>query len=87
MKYKAKQAVDTFFVRMGDVGSTLCVAVGANLLGYGVRAFALFDVVLVSLWIGLALAINKARRELEGEVPTVVGLGQHEREPDAVTAR
>ena len=31
MKYKAKQAIDTFFVRMGDVSSALLVFLGAGL--------------------------------------------------------
>ena len=40
MKYKAKQAVDTFFVRMGDVASALLVYLGSDLLGLSVRGFA-----------------------------------------------
>lgn len=41
MKYQAKQAVDTFFVRMGDVASTGVVAVAGVALGLSLRAFAL----------------------------------------------
>ncbi len=47
MKYQAKQAVDTFFVRMGDVGSAILVFVLADLLGYGVRTFASINVGLI----------------------------------------
>lgn len=57
MKYKAKQAVDTFFVRMGDVSSALLVFVLASRLGGGVRAFALVDVGLILLWLVLARRI------------------------------
>jgi AAA family ATP:ADP antiporter len=64
MKYKAKQAVDTFFVRMGDVASGAWVALGAAVLGLGVRGFALTNAVLVVVWLFLAWAIVKAHREL-----------------------
>jgi len=62
MKYKAKQAVDTFFVRMGDVASGAWVALGISALGLGVRAFAFSNAVLVGIWIWLALAIVRERR-------------------------
>jgi AAA family ATP:ADP antiporter len=64
MKYKAKQAVDTFFVRMGDVASGAWVALGAAVLGLGVRGFALTNTVLVLVWLLLAWAIVKAYRQL-----------------------
>jgi len=60
MKYKAKQAVDTFFVRMGDVSSALVVLVLASQLHLGVRAFALVNVGLVALWMLLARRIVAA---------------------------
>jgi AAA family ATP:ADP antiporter len=61
MKYKAKQAVDTFFVRMGDVASGAWVALAISGLGLGVRGFALGNVVLVGIWLWLALAIVRAQ--------------------------
>jgi AAA family ATP:ADP antiporter len=66
MKYKAKQAVDTFCVRMGDVASGAWVVVGASMLGLGVRGFALTNVVLVALWLWLGWAIIAAHRQLTG---------------------
>jgi ATP:ADP antiporter, AAA family len=57
MKYKAKQAVDTFFVRIGDVFSGLLVFVAADQLGRGVRTFAITNIVLCALWLLLAVAI------------------------------
>ncbi len=57
VKYKAKQAVDTFFVRMGDVSSAVAVFALASQLGLGVRAFALVNVALVMLWLVLAKKI------------------------------
>jgi AAA family ATP:ADP antiporter len=61
MKYKAKQAVDSFFVRLGDVTSALLVAIGAAALGAGVRAFALINVVLVAVWLWIARAMLRER--------------------------
>ncbi|MBI3206476.1 MAG: translocase [Myxococcales bacterium] len=57
MKYKAKQAVDTFFVRMGDVSSALVVFLLASQLELGVRAFSLVNVGLVVVWLVLARRI------------------------------
>ena len=65
MKYQAKQAVDTFFVRMGDVGSAVTVAVLAGALGLGIRSFAVTNVVLVVAWLFLARAILKERKALQ----------------------
>jgi AAA family ATP:ADP antiporter len=57
MKYNAKQAVDTFFVRMGDVASALLVFFGAQLLGWTVRWFAVGNVVLIAVWCLLGVGI------------------------------
>jgi ATP:ADP antiporter, AAA family len=65
MKYKAKQAVDTFFVRLGDVASAVLVYVGAGLLSWSVRAFALANAVLAAAWILFAWRIRREGRKLE----------------------
>jgi AAA family ATP:ADP antiporter len=64
MKYIAKQATDTFFVRMGDVSSMLCVLLFAETLDLGVRAFGLINLVLVGVWLWLARAIVTENRRL-----------------------
>jgi AAA family ATP:ADP antiporter len=64
MKYQAKQAVDTFFVRMGDVGSAVTVAVLAGVLGLGIRAFAVANLFLLVVWLFLAAAILRERKVL-----------------------
>jgi AAA family ATP:ADP antiporter len=64
MKYKAKQAVDTFFVRMGDVASGGWVFIAASVLGLGVRAFAITNTLLVVVWLWLAWAIVRAQPAL-----------------------
>jgi AAA family ATP:ADP antiporter len=64
LKYKAKQAVDTFFVRLGDVSSALLVFAGAELLGWSVRGFAVVNAGLSVLWVVLAVAIVREQRRL-----------------------
>jgi ATP:ADP antiporter, AAA family len=73
MKYKAKQAVDTFFVRMGDVASGAWVVVGAGVLQLGVRGFALTNTVLVIAWLWLAWAIIKLQRQLAAQAEATGG--------------
>lgn len=65
MKYKAKQAIDTFFVRIGDVCSALSVWVFAAVLLLPVQRFAWVSVVLVGFWLLLAVAIGRAHERLE----------------------
>jgi AAA family ATP:ADP antiporter len=57
MKYKAKQAVDSFFVRAGDVTSALAVFVLADVLAISVSRFAVVNIVSVVIWVFLARAI------------------------------
>ena len=61
-KYKAKQAIDTFFVRGGDVLSASVVYAGAGMLHLTVQQFAMVNVALTVAWIGIALAIVQPGR-------------------------
>ena len=61
-KYKAKQAIDTFFVRGGDLLSAAAVFVGASTLHLSVEQFAMGNLVLTLVWIGVALLILEPRR-------------------------
>jgi AAA family ATP:ADP antiporter len=58
-KYKAKQAIDTFFVRAGDVLSALLVYVGTTWLAFGTKSFAVASVLLVSIWLVLAAQLGR----------------------------
>ncbi len=58
-KYKAKQAIDTFFVRSGDVLAAVLVFVGTTQLGLGIRGFAVVNLALVALWLFLAFRVLK----------------------------
>lgn len=53
-KYKAKQAIDTVFVRIGDMLSAGVVFVGTQWLAFQTKQFALFNLALVVIWIILA---------------------------------
>jgi AAA family ATP:ADP antiporter len=47
-KYKAKQAIDTFFVRFGDMLAAGLVFVGTRLLSRGVESFARVNMLIVA---------------------------------------
>lgn len=63
-KYKAKQAIDTFFVRAGDLLSAGLVYAGTNLLAFSTQGFAGTVLVLVGLWILVATALGRRYRSL-----------------------
>ncbi len=63
-KYKAKQAIDTFFVRMGDVLAALLVLGGTTLIHLSSTGFALVNVALGLLWVGLVVVIGRHHRRL-----------------------
>jgi AAA family ATP:ADP antiporter len=65
-KYKAKQANDTFFVRLGDVLSAGLVFAGTTWLGFAPRQFALVNVALIVVWLVLAVAIGRSFKRLAG---------------------
>jgi AAA family ATP:ADP antiporter len=63
-KYKAKQALDTFFVRTGDLLSAGLVFAGTHWLSLSVRGFAGVNLVLVLLWLAVAVVMLRRNREL-----------------------
>ena len=75
MKYQAKQAVDTFFVRMGDVGSALMVFVIADLLSVkDIRVFAGTNLLVLAGLAFVAAAILREQKNIKamkerGELP------------------
>ena len=60
------QAVETFFVRMGDVLSAAFVFVGTTWLGLEVSGFAAGNILLVGIWIGVAFLILREYKRLKG---------------------
>ena len=63
-KYKAKQAVDAFFYRIGDLMAAAVVFVGTTWLGLGSRGFAVANLLFVAAWLVLGLLIVRENRRL-----------------------
>jgi AAA family ATP:ADP antiporter len=63
-KYKAKQAIDTFFVRAGDMLAAGLVFVGTNLLPRGVGGFARANLLVALLAIGVGILLLREYRRL-----------------------
>ncbi|MEQ1757691.1 MAG: BamA/TamA family outer membrane protein [Vicinamibacterales bacterium] len=61
-KYKAKQAIDTFFVRAGDVLSAGVVLMGTHVMNLTPQQFAIGNIVLTLVWLGVALRIMNPTR-------------------------
>jgi AAA family ATP:ADP antiporter len=57
-KYKAKAAVDTFFVRAGDLSSACLVFVGTH-LAFGTREFAISNMVVIAVWLVIVTALAR----------------------------
>lgn len=68
-KYKAKQALDTFFVRAGDLLSAAIVFAGTVWLSLSVRGFAIVNVIIVLVWLGLAVLVARENRRLRERPP------------------
>jgi ATP:ADP antiporter, AAA family len=58
-KYKAKQAIDSFVVRSGDVLSALLVYVGTTAFRLTPAGFARVNLLLALVWIGLAVYVGR----------------------------
>jgi len=67
-KYKAKAAIDTFFVRGGDTIAAAAVLIGTQLLAVKIEAYAFLNVLGVGIWIILCAVIIREYRKLK--VPT-----------------
>jgi AAA family ATP:ADP antiporter len=69
-KYKAKAAIDTFFVRAGDVLSTALVFLSVQ-LSLSVQALSLINVFLIALWLLLVFRIGRSYGALAAQQMTV----------------
>ena len=68
-KYKAKQVIDSFFVRAGDVLQAGIVFIGER-LPFAVPAFAAINLVLVGGWLVVAM-INRSTTQKAPSAPPV----------------
>lgn len=73
-KYKAKQAIDSFFWRAGDVMSAALVFVGVTMVGLETTGFARVNLVLAGIWLLLAVAVGReyARKTKSRESDTAL---------------
>ncbi|MEH6584186.1 MAG: Npt1/Npt2 family nucleotide transporter [Halioglobus sp.] len=65
-KYKAKQAVDTFFVRTGDVIAAGLVFAGTHWLGLDLLGFSAVNVLLVLVWMVIAWRLLRQYKLVAG---------------------
>jgi AAA family ATP:ADP antiporter len=65
-KYKAKQAIDGFFVRMGDLLAGAVVFAG-SLVGLTVSGFATLNILLAAGWIGIVWLLYRCYRAYSTE--------------------
>lgn len=66
-KYKAKQAVDTFFVRFGDFGAAIFFIVGTTVLALKMRELAWIIMVIIAIWFVLTFFVLKNHDRLVGQ--------------------
>jgi ATP:ADP antiporter, AAA family len=62
MKYKAKQVIDTFFVRLGDLVAAGIWFIGIHKLALTTRGFAQLMLGFVVVWLALAVLIRREQR-------------------------
>ena len=74
-KFSAKQAIDSFFVRMGDVLSALLVFAGTAAVALSPRGFAAVNAVLVLIWLALAWRVGRKYEGLTESPPAAAGIG------------
>jgi len=79
VKYKANQAINSLFQRIGDVASALLVFLGARLLHLDARGFALVNILFILAWLYLVRGIVAEHREIEaGNRPELTGAEEEE---------
>jgi ATP:ADP antiporter, AAA family len=66
-KFSAKQAIDSFFVRMGDVLSAALVFVGTSVLSLHPRGFAAVNAAIVAAWLFLAWQVGRQYAQLTAQ--------------------
>ena len=69
-KFAAKQAIDSFFVRMGDVLSAVLVFVGTTVFSLHPRGFAAVNAIIVAAWLLLAWKVGRQYAQLTTQPAT-----------------
>lgn len=58
-KFEGKTAIDTFFWRFGDLIQGGAIYLGINIYSFGVAEFALVNLILAIIWIGVAMVLAR----------------------------
>jgi AAA family ATP:ADP antiporter len=66
-KYKALQAVETFFWRAGDLLSSVVVLIVVRWLSLSARGFAFVNLALIAIWLFLAWHLSRENRRLTAQ--------------------
>ena len=64
MKYRAKPAIDTFLVRLGDGLAALTTLVGVRFLALSTSAFFAVNVALAAAWLLVTVVVVREHRRL-----------------------
>jgi AAA family ATP:ADP antiporter len=67
-KYKAKQAIDSLFVRIGDMLQAAVVYVGTELVALSVRGFAVANILFVLVTLAIVAGIYREHKRLTDDV-------------------
>ena len=67
-KYKAKQTVDTFFVRFGDFAAAIIFIAGTTVLGLGIKKVAGFNLIIIAVWLLLTFLVLKRHQRLVSDL-------------------
>jgi AAA family ATP:ADP antiporter len=63
-KYKALAIISTIFWRSGDLSSALIVFLGTTYFAFNVQSFAIFNIVMVGIWLALCYLIIRTQKNL-----------------------
>lgn len=66
-KYKAKAAIDTFFVRTGDVLVALTIFIGTTYFAFNLESFAKLNIAVAIIWIILSFLTIREHKRLSAE--------------------
>ena len=58
-KYEGKTAIEAFFWRFGDLAQAGAIYAGLHWFGFGIAQFALVNMVLAFVWLGVAVAVSR----------------------------
>lgn len=58
-KYEGKTTIEGFFWRFGDLAQAIAVYVGLHWFNFGIGEFAMVNMVLAAVWLGVAIAVAR----------------------------